>query len=120
MSGFKEPHQGLVLLWIKLPQRAASALAREDPANQHHLNYIDKLDVLGYHALNARLQRYQLIGRTPVRTLLDPGGESHGSAGAEFGSSGPGGAAGFRDVEPLFLPLLYCIHKSAFQPGDIG
>ena len=67
-----------------------------------------------------RLQRNQLIGRTPVRTLLDPGGESHGSAGAEFGSCGPGGAAGLRDIEPLFLPLLYCIHKSAFRSGDDG
>ena len=83
-----------MLLWIKLPHRATSALAREDPVNQHHLNYIDKLDVLGYHTLNARLQRYQLIGRTPVQTLLDPGGQSHGSTGAEFGRCSPVGTIG--------------------------
>ena len=79
MGGLEEPHQGPMLLRVEIPQRSSSTLARKNPANQHHLNYIDELDVLGYHALDARLQRYQLIGRTPVQTLLDPGGESLGA-----------------------------------------
>ena len=29
-------------------------------------------------------------------------------------------AAGFCNVEPLFLPFLDSLHKSAFWPGDIG
>src|SRR4051812_14999945 len=116
----KPRHQGLMLLRIEIPQRATSALAWENQANQHHLDHIDELDVLGYHALDARLQCYQLIGRTPVRTLLDPGGESHGGTGAEFGSRGPGGATGFCDLEPLSLSLLHCLHESTFRPGYVG
>ena len=61
VSCSEEPLQGLVSPRIKLPKGALSALAREDPANQHHLDYIDKFDVLVHHALNARLQRYQLV-----------------------------------------------------------
>ena len=33
---------------------------------------------------------------------------------------GPGGATGFCDVEPLSLPLLHCLHKNTFRPGDVG
>ena len=49
--------QGLVLGRIELPQIAGPALARKDPAKKHHLDHIDKLDVLVHHALDARLQR---------------------------------------------------------------
>ena len=55
VSSSEEPLQGLVSPRIKLPKGALSALAREDPANQQHLDYIDKFDVLVHHALNARL-----------------------------------------------------------------
>ena len=61
VSGSEEPHQGLVLLRIELPQRAASVLARKDPADQHHLDDVKELDVPGHYTLNARLQRYQLV-----------------------------------------------------------
>ena len=53
--------QGLVLGRIELPQMASPALARKDPANKHHLDHIDKLDILVYHAPVARLKRYQLV-----------------------------------------------------------
>ena len=74
MSSLKEPHQSLILLWVELPQRMASALARKDLANQHYLDHINELDLLGGHALDAHLQRYHLIRGTPVRTLLNLGG----------------------------------------------
>ena len=61
VGGLEEPHQGLMLLRIEIPQRSASALARKNPTNQHHLDYVSKLDILGHHALNTRLQRYQLV-----------------------------------------------------------
>ena len=61
MRSIEEPFQGLVLLRIEFPQRAASALARKNSVNQHHLDYVNKLDILGHHALNTRLQRYQLV-----------------------------------------------------------
>ena len=53
--------QGLVLVRIELPQMASPALAWKDPANKHHLDHIDELDVLVYHALDARLKRCQLV-----------------------------------------------------------
>ena len=53
--------QGLVLGRIELSQIASPALARKDPANEHHLDHVDKLDVLVHHALDARLQRCQLV-----------------------------------------------------------
>ena len=57
----EEPIQSLVLRRIKLPHMDSPALADENPAKQHHLDYIDKLDILGHHALDTCLQRYQLI-----------------------------------------------------------
>ena len=53
--------QGLVLGRIELPQIASPALARKDPAKKHHLDHIDKLDILVHHTLDARLQRSQLV-----------------------------------------------------------
>ena len=55
MSSLEEPYQGLVLLRIELPQRAASALARKNPVNQHHLDYISKAGVLLEEASGAAL-----------------------------------------------------------------
>ena len=45
--------QGLVLDRIELPQMESPALARKDPAKKHHLDHIEKLDILLYHAREA-------------------------------------------------------------------
>ena len=39
----EEPAQGLVLCWIELPQIEGPFLAWENPADEHNLDYIDKL-----------------------------------------------------------------------------
>ena len=57
MRDAEELLQGLLLGRIELPQVASPVLARKDPANKHHLDHIDELDVLVHHALDARLQR---------------------------------------------------------------
>ena len=95
-------------------------MAWEDPANQHHLDHVNELDVFIHHALNVRLQRYQLVRRRPIWALLYLGGEPHWGSGLEFGSRGPGGVAGLCDVEPQFLALLDSLIKSTFGPCDIG
>ena len=46
VCGVEEPAQGLVLCRIKLPQIKGPLLAREDPANEHDLDYVDKLELL--------------------------------------------------------------------------
>ena len=70
MRSSEELLQSLVLGRIELPQIASPALARKDPAKKHHLDHIDKLDVLVYHAPDARLKRGQLVRRRPVQALL--------------------------------------------------
>ena len=42
----EEPAQGLVLGWIELPQLEGPLLARENPADEHDLDYVDKLELL--------------------------------------------------------------------------
>ena len=66
----EELQKGLVVGWIVLPQMASPALARKDPASKHHLDHIDKLDILVYHAPDACLKRFQLVRRRPVQALL--------------------------------------------------
>ena len=42
----EEPAQSLVLRRIELPHVETLSLARENPANEHDLDYVDKLDLL--------------------------------------------------------------------------
>ena len=42
----EEPAQGLVLCQIELPQVESPLLARENPADEHDLDYVDKLELL--------------------------------------------------------------------------
>ena len=70
VRGAEELQQGLLLGRVVLPQMASPALARKDPANKHHLDHIDKLDILVYHAPDACLKRCQLVRRRPVEALL--------------------------------------------------
>ena len=46
VSRFEKPHQGMVFLRV---------MAGKDSAHQHHLDYVDKLDVLIDHTLDTRL-----------------------------------------------------------------
>ena len=61
-----EPLEHLVLDWDELPQTDCPPLAGQDPANEYDLDHIDKFDVLVNHALDAHLQRCQLVRRGPV------------------------------------------------------
>ena len=42
----EEPAQSLVLRRIELPHIEAPSLARENPADEHDLDYVDKLELL--------------------------------------------------------------------------
>ena len=41
----EEPAQGLVLRRIKLPHIETPSLARKNPADEHDLDYVDKLEL---------------------------------------------------------------------------
>ena len=57
----EEPAQSLVLRRIELPHVEAPSLAREDPADEHNLDYVDKLNLLVHHVLNTCLESGQLF-----------------------------------------------------------
>ena len=84
----------------ELPQIKCQPLARKNPANEHDLDYVDKLDVLVLHALNAVLESSQLCRFAPGLALLFPVGEPHGGSGSELGGRRPVGTARLGDVEP--------------------
>ena len=55
---------------VILPQIASPALARKNPVDEHNLDHVDEIDFLDYHTLDARLEHYQLVRRTPGQMLV--------------------------------------------------
>ena len=51
----EEPAQSLVPRQVELPQVESPLLTREDPADEHNLDYVDKLDLLVHQGLDACL-----------------------------------------------------------------
>ena len=76
-----EPPKHLVFSRDELPQIKCPPLARENPANEHDLDHVDKLDVLVLHALDADLEPGQLCRFAPGQDLPFLGGEPHGGSG---------------------------------------
>ena len=89
MSRVEEPVQSLVLRRIELPQVELPLLAREDPTDEHNLDYVHKLELLVHHVLNTCLESGQLFRTTPGHALLFPGGAPHGDARSELGGPLP-------------------------------
>ena len=56
----EELSQRLVFGRVELPQIADLSLTLKDPAKEHNLDHVDKLDFLAYHILNACLESGQL------------------------------------------------------------
>ena len=52
MSRDEEPVQSSMLRRVELPQVELPLLAQEDPADEHNLDYVDKLELLIHHVLN--------------------------------------------------------------------
>ena len=50
---------------IELPQIEGPLLIREDPADEHNLDYVDKLELLVHQGLDACLESGQLSFFTP-------------------------------------------------------
>ena len=116
----EELSQSLVLGRVKLPQIKVSLLTREDPADEHDLDYVDKLELLAHHVLDTGLEFGQLSRTTPGQALLFPGGEPRGDSGSKLGGSHPFGVARLGSVEPRRLPPLYGLHEGAFKPYNNG
>ena len=106
-----EPLKRLAFGWDELPQIECPPLARQNSANEHDLDHIDKLDVLVLHAQDAGLESGKLCRFTPGQALLFLGGEPHGGSGPEFGGRRPVGVAWLDDVEPPRLPPFHSLRK---------
>ena len=52
----EKPAQGLVLCRIELPHIEVPLLARENPADEHDLDYIDKLELVVHQLLDTGLE----------------------------------------------------------------
>ena len=60
MRRVEELAQSLVLGRVELPQVEIPLLTQEDPADQHDLDYVDKLELLACHIPNTFLESVQL------------------------------------------------------------
>ena len=60
-----EPSQRLVLGRVELPHIECPSLTRKDPAEEHDLDHVDKLDFLAYHIFDTVLESGQLSGCAP-------------------------------------------------------
>ena len=61
----EEPGQSLVLGWVEVPQIKSLPLTREDPAEEHDLDYVDKFNLLINQVLDAGLESGHLFRITP-------------------------------------------------------
>ena len=49
----EEPAQSSVLRRVELPQIEGPLLTRDDPAEEHDLDHVDKVDLLGHQVLES-------------------------------------------------------------------
>ena len=61
----EEPAQSSVPCRVELPHVESPLLTREDPADEHNLDYVDKLELLVRQGLDACLESGQLSFFTP-------------------------------------------------------
>ena len=61
----EEPAQSSMLRQVELPQIEGPLLTREDPADEHNLDYVDKLELLVHQGLDAFLQSSHLFFAAP-------------------------------------------------------
>ena len=85
----EEPAQSSVLRRVELPQVESPLLTREDPADEHNLDYVDKFELLVHQGLDACLESGQLSFFTPRQARLLPGGEPRRGSGSKLGGVRP-------------------------------
>ena len=112
----EEPAQSLVSRRVELPQVESPLLTREDQADEHNLDYVDKFELLVHQGLDACLESGQLSFFTPRQACLLPGGEPRRGSGSKLGGCDPFGVTRLGDVKLPRLPPLQDLHKGALDP----
>ena len=105
---------------VELPQVESPLLAREDQADEHNLDYVDKFELLVHQGFDACLESGQLSFFTPRQARLLPGGEPRRGSGSKLGGCDPFGVAWLGDVKLPRLPPLQGLYKGALEPEDVG
>ena len=72
MRCVKEPGQSLVLGRVEFPQIKSPPLTREDPTEEHDLDYVDEFNLLVHQVLDAGLESGRLFWITPRQGRLFP------------------------------------------------
>ena len=54
---------------VELPQVESPSLTREDPAEEHDLDYVDKFNLLVHQVLDAGLESGHLFRITPLQDV---------------------------------------------------
>ena len=116
----EELGQSLMLGRVELPQVESPSLTRENPPEEHDLDYGDKFNLPADQVLDAGLKSGHFCRITPRRALLFPRCEPRGDARSEFGGRCPFRVTRLGDVEPPRLPPLYGLHKGALEPCNVG
>src|SRR4051812_22250885 len=101
---------------VELPQAEGPLLAREDLADEHDLDYIDKFELLAHQVLDACLQSGHLSFFTPRQAHFLPGGKPRRGSGSEIGGCDPFEVTRLSDVQPPRLPPLQGLHEGALKP----
>ena len=102
----EEPTQSSVPRRVELPQVESPLLTREDQADEHNLDYVDKFELLVHQGLDACLESGQLSLFTPRQARLFLGGEPRRGSGSELGGCDPFRVTRLGDVKPPRLPPL--------------
>ena len=61
----EEPGQSLMLGWVELPQAESPSLTRENPAEEHDLDYIDEFNLPVDQVFDAGLKSGHFRRTTP-------------------------------------------------------
>ena len=112
----EEPARSLVPRRVEHPQVESPSLTREDQADEHNLDYVDKFELIVHQGLDACLESGRLPFLTPRQARLLPGGEPRRGSGSKPGGCDPFGVARVGDVKLPRLPLLQGLHKGALEP----
>ena len=88
----EEPAQSLVPCRVELPQVESPLLTREDQADEHNLDYVDKFELLVHQGFDACLESGQLSFFTPRQAISFQdvsrvGGPDRNSGGATHSAS---------------------------------
>ena len=120
MRCVEEPGQSLVLVQIEFPQIKIPSLTREDPAEDHDLDHVDKLDLLGHQVSDAGLESGHLFRIAPRQARLFPRCEPGGDARSEFRGRYPFRVTRLGNIKPPRLPPFDGFHEGTLEPSDVG